>query len=82
VGFSPAIDNTIQFSELPDVQVCISAVADRNWLSISSKWPLVLATPSPCKKLYQWKTLIITNSTPHREWSWKNHIRVYISLLV
>jgi len=44
VGFSPAIDSTIQFSELPDAQLLISAEGRQ---STSSEWPLDPASPSP-----------------------------------
>lgn len=46
VGLSPAIDNTIQFSEFPDVHVLISGTADGHWLSSLSDSLLVIAAPS------------------------------------
>ena len=84
MGLFPAIDNTIQFSELPAVQVCISGAADESGQSISSEWPLVPATLSPWKKLYQWPhPLFQTQShTRVKEWSWKTDSGVYISLMV
>lgn len=48
VGLSPAIDSTIQFSELPNDEVLISGAAEGHWSSSSSAWPPVtVTTPSP-----------------------------------
>jgi len=48
VGLSPAIDNTIQFSELPDAQLLISVEGRQ---STSPEWPLDPASPSPWNNL-------------------------------
>lgn len=46
VGLSPAIDNTIQFSEFADVQVLILGTADEHWQLSSSELLFVPAAPS------------------------------------
>lgn len=48
VGFSPLIESTIQFSELPEVQLLSSGALDEEWQLSSSGSPLPDATPSPC----------------------------------
>jgi hypothetical protein len=46
VGLSPEIDNTIQLSEFPIVELLISGAADRHWQSSSSELLLAGASES------------------------------------